>query len=214
MGNLRAEIIETQKIRSSLLQWKLILVSTLGGAGLGLTGNQLPNAHLILCFIPFSCVYVDLLCRHLNIRIAIIGSFLGRKKPRPDEDSVDYDYENFLGEHYWKAEESQPAGWFRLESMALRYSTILLSIFVIPLGLLAESNEGTFETNFSLTGIFSNPFNYIFFFSGFLGILFSLAVESRYLSQLGKMKSFANEILGTPAYQLNHLKNVERKNKF
>jgi hypothetical protein len=68
------EIIEAERSRTDLLKWKLILVAALGAIGLGINspGSTLQptlSLHLVLCLIPLVCVYVDLLCSHLGMRI-------------------------------------------------------------------------------------------------------------------------------------------------
>ena len=76
MDALRPELIETQKIRSDLMKWKLLIVSGIGGAALGFSGsngNAPTGAHLALAIIPIACFYVDLLCRHLSLRNKAIG---------------------------------------------------------------------------------------------------------------------------------------------
>jgi len=52
MSALRDEIIEAEKARSDFLKWKLIIVSGLGGAGLGFTGKTVCRA-LSTCFSSF-----------------------------------------------------------------------------------------------------------------------------------------------------------------
>ena len=78
MDKLREEIIEAEKIRADLIKWKLILVAGLGAAGLGLNGNSCDDMTLLLCLIPFVCVYVDLVARHFNLRIHVIAEFTGK----------------------------------------------------------------------------------------------------------------------------------------
>lgn len=77
MDTLRTEVVEAQKARNDFIKWKLLLVSGLGAAGLGFTRSlTLPNADLVLCCIPFVCAYVDLMCRHLSLRIVVIGEYI------------------------------------------------------------------------------------------------------------------------------------------
>jgi hypothetical protein len=60
MSALREEIIEAEKARTDLLKWKLIIVSGLGAAGLGFTGqSNVPGAPFVLLLIPGVCLYVD-----------------------------------------------------------------------------------------------------------------------------------------------------------
>lgn len=76
VGTLRQEILQSQQTRSDLLKWKLGLVGAIGAVGLGLAGSRVSNhADLVLCAVPLVCIYVDFLCRHLSLRILVIGVF-------------------------------------------------------------------------------------------------------------------------------------------
>jgi hypothetical protein len=77
MQKLRDEVLQAEQVRSDLLKWKLALVGAIGAAGLGFAGSRGPGgADLVLCAVPLVCLYVDLLCHHLSLRILVIGSFL------------------------------------------------------------------------------------------------------------------------------------------
>ncbi len=77
---LRDEIVESQKTRVDLLKWKIILAATLGAVALGFEGtppSAAPFSHeYLLCLIPLICLYVDLLCAHLNLRIMVIARYV------------------------------------------------------------------------------------------------------------------------------------------
>jgi phosphorylase kinase alpha/beta subunit len=100
---LREETLESQKVRSDLLKWKLLLVAALGSAGLGL-GQVSPapttmtdagmTFELVLCLIPLVCLYVDLLCSHMTVRMHVIGIFLKTHRDADDE-MVARNYERF-----------------------------------------------------------------------------------------------------------------------
>jgi hypothetical protein len=125
---LRNEVLEAEKARSDLLKWKLVLVAGLGAAGLGLnTGGQ--AHHLILVGVPLVCVYVDLLCHHLNLRIQLIASFIrGCSEETISETGLTLKrYELFV-----LAEGDKV---FSLEPGALRYSSFLLAAAVAIYGL-------------------------------------------------------------------------------
>ncbi len=100
--NLRDEIIESQKARADLFKWKIILVAAIGAAGLGVGAPKAEVAskvEYVLCLIPLVCVYTDVLCAHLNLRIRVIGEFLRVTRNRAgltDED-LNADYEKFAG---------------------------------------------------------------------------------------------------------------------
>jgi hypothetical protein len=101
MERLREEILNSQTVRSDLLKYKLVIAGALGAAGLGLAGsNATGHSDLVLCTVPLACLYVDLLCRHLSLRILVIGTFY-RKKGSATASSEEFrqlaDYEKYVG---------------------------------------------------------------------------------------------------------------------
>ena len=78
MESFRTEIVATQQTRSDFLKWKLIICATLTGVGLGITGSEPTNDqfdNLCLCLIPFVCIYVDLICYHLDLKMLVFNKF-------------------------------------------------------------------------------------------------------------------------------------------
>jgi hypothetical protein len=76
VDTLRTELIESQKARSDLLKWKLLIVAAAGGSALGFSGpEKSDNAHFALAVLPLACAYVDLLCRSLSLRTCRRASF-------------------------------------------------------------------------------------------------------------------------------------------
>ena len=79
---LKEEIHKTMESQHDLAKWKLILISALGGAALGLSRSQNSqdpdDNYWLLLFIPFVCAYVDLDYYQYQIRIITIGTFLGK----------------------------------------------------------------------------------------------------------------------------------------
>ena len=84
---LRDEIIESQKARADLFKWKIILVAAIGAAVLGVgdplaagktagEDDMVSKREYLLCLVPLVCVYTDILCAHMNLRIRVIGQFL------------------------------------------------------------------------------------------------------------------------------------------
>jgi len=132
MEQLRSEILEAHKARSDLLKWKLALVAALGTIGLGLT--QEIGHPIVLIGIPLVCAYVDLLTRHLTLRIHVIGNFLRGRTGADPGLSLYAEYENFV-------ERNRSA--FDFEDWALYLSSIVLSLGVALYGalLLAGTNE-------------------------------------------------------------------------
>lgn len=137
METLRQEIVHAQTIRSDLLKWKLALVGGLGAAGLGFAGSEgLRNADLVLCAIPPVCVYVDLLCRHLSLRILVIGRFLAAEGRREGTLSAFAAYEDFVQRsRALPARDGRGGSAFDLEDWALSWSSLVLSLAIAVYGL-------------------------------------------------------------------------------
>ncbi|UCG47976.1 MAG: hypothetical protein JSU94_21160 [Phycisphaerales bacterium] len=97
MEILRQELIETQKVRSELIKWKLLLVSALGAAGLGFakTDSKI-NAEVLLCCIPLVCAYVDVQYDNLLLRIRGIATFLREIGPKIGVAPGLVEYEKFM----------------------------------------------------------------------------------------------------------------------
>jgi hypothetical protein len=127
-GSLRAEIVESIKIRADFLKWKLVLIAALGAAALGFTGNNHTIPEL-LGFIPFVCAYVDILCTHTDLRIFVIAKFLRENKVSA-EDSKAYE-----------ATVSRLSGAFFWESFALLGTTVATSLMLF--GLVYYSDQFT-----------------------------------------------------------------------
>jgi hypothetical protein len=165
--HLRQEILNSQQVRSDLLKWKLALVGALGAAGLGLAGADVPgHAELVLCAVPFVSVYVDLLCRHLNLRILVIGTYLASSETAGRSERKELmEYERFVEErarHLRLPPLGLPAGWrtpggpgrrerrhgyegdataFDLEDWAVSWSSLLLSLAVLIYGLFVLASS-------------------------------------------------------------------------
>ncbi len=169
METLRTELIETQKVRSDLMKWKLLIVAGVGGAALGFSKDAPGSAHLAHAVLPLACFYVDLCCRHLSLRNKAIGLFVMFGK---HDDLVLKNYEEFYSKISGKV-------WRRLslESAALVGLTLFVSIVIVPVGILAGGHEWY-------------PFSWpsgLFYCSGILGVLSALALQSWYMSQRKNM---------------------------
>jgi hypothetical protein len=162
MNTLRSELIESQKTRSDLMKWKLLIVAGIGGAALGFSGEGPGNAHFALAVLPLACAYVDLLCRNLSLRTKAIGLFIehGAHDSAPLRA-----YEKFyrdIHDSVW--------GRMSLESWALRWSTVLISIAIVPVGILAGSSRW-------------HPLSWpsgLFYASSVLGLVVALWIERTY----------------------------------
>ncbi|GAX60123.1 alpha-glucosidases, family 31 of glycosyl hydrolases [Candidatus Scalindua japonica] len=140
-----------------MLKWKLILVGVLGSTGLGLEDSAIPSACLILCIIPFVCVYVDLHCTHLWLQIHVIGEYLRRKGFS--------EYEVF-------AQKAEEQGFFSLEKYIIYWSTIFFSAASSAIGIILTTKS----TN-----------NGFYITSGCLGIAFSLITYYYYKIKMKKL---------------------------
>lgn len=118
-SRLAEEILEAQKTRSALLQWKLLLVAGLGAAAFGLTSGGGGRFILLLSLIPPVAAYVDLLCSNLNLRMILIGRFQAERQHDP--------YETFVNPRRMV---------FVLEDWALYGSSYLLSALVLLAGMV------------------------------------------------------------------------------
>lgn len=117
---LSEEIIDAHRTRADFLKWKLLITAALGVAGLGLSKDTVgKDTTALLALIPLVCVYVDLLCTNLNLRIILIGTYFAQQR----------------GDAYeCRTRAASNKGWFDLEDYALYGSTyaacIILALFV------------------------------------------------------------------------------------
>ncbi|RCJ17542.1 hypothetical protein A6S26_30845 [Nostoc sp. ATCC 43529] len=174
MEAFKNEIVEAEKGRTDLLKWKLILVAALGAIGLGIsnpssTSKPMLSLHLALCLIPLVCVYVDLLCKHLQMRILVISEFFqySEYKNNTDEYSCLYLYERFC---------EQVRSVFNLEDWAQQWSTQFLSVLVIVAALILKLQK---------TDLF------VLVFSGICGIIFTLIIDKAYENKRKNLKKEA-----------------------
>lgn len=130
---LRTEIIESQKARVEILKRKLEITAILGAIGLGLDQTaHLPKAPLVLCCIPFVCLYVDLLCAHLNLRIMVIGQYI-----RSTKIGAESGYEQFVEQARSMGRKNNKSA-FDLENWASYGSSILLSVAIVGVAIFQQ----------------------------------------------------------------------------
>jgi len=129
MEILRQEVIETQKARSELIKWKLLLVSALGAAGLGFAKSDSDiNAEVLLCCIPFVCAYVDSQYMNLSLRIMGIATFFKEVAPHFGVSRPLIEYEKFMNFSRRKIRESHiKLGRHSPQSWIIRASSVLFS---------------------------------------------------------------------------------------
>jgi hypothetical protein len=138
LGSLRNEIVESQKARMDFLKYKLLAIAALGAIGLGFSehNGSILEPDYILCIIPFVCMYVDLLCYHNDMRILVIGNFLGYSG-----DS----YENYIGKLGAHNGRPNRAGYyFELENFSLHWSSVFSG------GCLALYGYGIYSKYFQI----------------------------------------------------------------
>src|SRR5271165_6316276 len=129
---LRDEIIESQKARADLFKWKFISVAAIGAAALGVgaaSSTAAGKPEYLMCLVPLVCVYIDMLCYHMNLRIMVIGQFLRVSPHRAAmiDETQDQKYETFVH----KVRRLPNMDPFVFEEFALYWSTRLLSALVI-----------------------------------------------------------------------------------
>lgn len=127
---LAQEVVESQKVRSDFIKWKIVIVAALFGAGLGIVNTSTSGqryADLVLCAIPVLNTYVDALCRHLSLRITVIGEF--RRSHYPNH--AYQLYENFIA-------AARRAGVLVLEGWAIFGMSVTCSIALLLLPLAVE----------------------------------------------------------------------------
>jgi hypothetical protein len=157
------EIIEAQKIRSDLLKWKIIVVAALGATGLGLSTQNLPYTDLALCCIPFVCAYIDLLCRHLSLRIRVISRLwevdrLSKANPTPDFEYIQV-HERFV-------QAARVRGILALEDFTVVASSLVFSLALVVLPSVLETSV--------------LPHGSLVRVSGILGIILAASIELVY----------------------------------
>jgi hypothetical protein len=153
---VRDEIVPSQKARIDLFKWKIILAASLGAIALGLEnaaeikgkGEAPSGAHAyVLLLIPLVCLYVDLLCSHLTLRINVIGCYYQYVKRAGKVASHD-DYEAFVERTRHLTQEMVQDGRkvmdadggfdvFSFQNLPQHLSTRVLSVMVLLWGLPA-----------------------------------------------------------------------------
>ena len=162
---LREEIVESEKARVDLLKWKIILIATLGAVALGFESTAPAGAaaasapsfshEYLLCLIPLVCLYVDLLCSHLNLRIMVIAHYeqYAAGKRGSDATLLEAEYELFaedarnltgaqikLGKERRREKKrgnqhGRAFNVFSFEDLAQQFSSAIVSLFVFLWGI-------------------------------------------------------------------------------
>lgn len=197
MGTLRQEILQSQQTRSDLLKWKLGLVGAIGAVGLGLAGSQVStHADLVLCAVPLVCVYVDFLCRHLSLRILVIGMFFRTATVSGATDTERGEWatlrvyeryaENARDMHARKTSRLQVrvgGSAFALEDWAVTGSTLVVSAALLIYGTLVRAGSSPDHV----------PVGWAFIASGVLGLGATIVAQALYRGKREGVKNLPNE---------------------
>jgi hypothetical protein len=172
---LRDEIMESQKARLSLLKWKLILVAALGAAALGVGDRDARGFPLLLGLIPLVCVFVDLVCYHVNVRVHVIGAFLRTELGVDDVASKYEKYAQLKRDVFWR------------ETSALAGASVFASAIVAIAGLVFllrwHGAPLTCEGNTLPTGWLGS----LLILSGALGCALAIGVHRHYRTSISQM---------------------------
>ncbi|MEA5414507.1 hypothetical protein [Synechococcus sp. BA-132 BA5] len=188
LEGLRIEIIEAEKARIDLLKWKLIVVAGLAGIGFGFfsaatgtkDGNTQDNeiSHLALSVIPLACLYVDLLCYNLQVRMIVISLFIqSYRSSDGSNDGAGYCmYEKFC---------DTIRGAFKLEDWAMEYSTRFISgLIVLSTVLFIQQHHVSLRT-WTSAGMYAT----FILFSGVLGMTLSRVIKRKYIKKIHKAQN-------------------------
>ena len=162
MKELRQELMEAQKLRFQLIQWKLAIVAALGAAGLGLTGSKaVPNGSLLLCLIPIACIYADALIYHQGVICHVIGKFLQEHgcSSGGDDMKTIAAYENFVMScRVLITKKGKKIDVYSLEKLDLHIATLVISGFIIIVPSLLAQSWRTYFIASGLIGVISSLF--------------------------------------------------------
>lgn len=180
LDGLKTEIVEAEKARTHLLKWKLIVVAGLAGAGFGLFdsatgagGNEI--SHLALCIIPFACLYIDLLCYNLQVRMLVISLFIQNYKPGNGASEIEAYcmYEKFC---------DSIRSTFKLEDWAMEYSTRVISGLITLSSMLILLTHRNAPNSWTIPGISS----LFILTSGLIGIALSMLIKKKFTKKIHK----------------------------
>ena len=184
MESLKQELLQTIQTRDGLMKWKLLIVSVIGAAALGLSGQAKFSSELALCLIPFACCYTDHLCRNQSIRALLLSRFMAVAE-KLDSDEAISKFEGFYQQFDEKREKN---GMDALEGLALVHSTRVLSFSIIPLGVFAS----IVNVNEDMTTIISHSILYTV--AAIAGYGLSLFLENQYKLQKNLIPETIDEL--------------------
>ncbi len=132
MQALRDELLETQKARTSLTRWKIVIIAATGAAAFKIGGLEFEfDNRVLLVLLPVMCVYVDGLIFHYAWRVKEIGYFVPvYSTPGPNWEYL-RDYEVWL--RHKKVREPFK---YRIEEFAVAWATYVVCSLVFLAGLV------------------------------------------------------------------------------
>ena len=119
------EIVESQKVRSDFLKWKLVVIATLATVGFGISDSY-KRFELAFALIPFASAYIDALCLHLNLRIYSIGRWHTTEQAK----ALDPDFE-YMKEYEKFTDKLHECGAYNLEKWTIFYSSLVINSLII-----------------------------------------------------------------------------------
>lgn len=175
---LRTEIIESEKTKTDLMKWKLVLIAGVGSTTFGLAQSAiLLKFQYLICLLPCVCLYVDLIYFQINLKIISIGSFIRQLKPldsqKPDISTMIL-YEKYVE----KIRKTQNQNSWSFERWAIQGSSILSSIFVILFGFIVTIFEKCTPSCSPSVDIYDllKEF-FLFFFTGLIGLITTIFIS-------------------------------------
>jgi hypothetical protein len=122
---LKEEVNKTLESLHDFAKWKLIAVSTLVAAGIGLQPfNEQRTTVWLLLFVPYACAYIDLNCYQYLLRIFLIAKVLRRSN------------DELLCEYEKQCEFYRRRGFFGLGLFAQMGCSLVFSIVTPGLAFL------------------------------------------------------------------------------
>lgn len=120
--SLRDELLAAQSQRLELAKYKLVAVAVLGSVAIGAGGAADSNSvPYLIGLIPFVCLYLDIISETKKVQYMAIGSFLSKQ----EDQSLLAKYERFC-------EQNREVFY---QNYAYKYSTLIISICILILGL-------------------------------------------------------------------------------
>lgn len=179
LESFKSEIVEAENDRNELLKWKVIIVAILMAAGFGVGELGLSNPEtkpyilLILCIVPIVCVYTDLLCKHLQIRILVISKFFQDYQIQDSDNSIKDELEIFKS---YEAFCQKKRSVFCFEDWAQTGSTYILCGLICIISIVAL----LIKYNLNLL--------FLIFFC-VLGMIATACIERKYAKMTQKLNS-------------------------